>query len=362
VLPVPMMNILNGGAHADNNVDFQEFMVMPVGAATFAEALRMGRRGLPRAQEGVLNEKGLSTAVGDEGGFAPDLEQRGGARPALEAIEKAGYTPGDDIALALDVAATEFFATAPTRSRAGPTEAQPTRWSPTTPSWSTATRSSRSRTAGRGRLGRLEALTDELGDRVQLVGDDLFVTNPSGCSAASTSGVANAILVKVNQIGTLTETLDAVDLAHRNGYTRGDEPPLRRDRGHHDRRPRRRHQLRPDQDRAPARSDRVAKYNQLLRIEEELGEWFTDLWESVEVAGGRKPIGSLDDGPADLAAVAAQLGRAPGRSHGSAPLPVRQPGRGRPPSRGCPTARRSPRLLPDLPARASRSAPSRPPG
>jgi enolase len=272
-LPVPMLNVLNGGAHADNNVDFQEFMIMPVGAASFREALRWGVETY-HVLKGVLHDRGLATAIGDEGGFAPDLGSNEEALALLvEAIEKAGLTPGDDVALALDVAASEFFA------------------------------DGRYRLAGEGRelspgemVGLLADLTgkypivsiedgcDEedwdgwagltaaLGDRVQLVGDDVFVTNVERLQRGIDAGVANSILVKVNQIGTLTETLDTVALATRAGFTsvmshRSGETEdttiadlaVATNCG----------QIKTG---APARSDRVAKYNQLLRIEDDLGE------------------------------------------------------------------------------------------
>jgi enolase len=273
VLPVPMLNVLNGGAHADNNVDFQEFMVMPVGAAGYSEALRWGAETYHSLRT-VLHERGLSTAIGDEGGFAPDLASNEAAVQVLvEAIERAGYTPGEEIALALDVASTEFYD------------------------------DDRYTLAGEGRslssselvglLGELcdrypivsvedgcaeedwggwSELTKMLGDRVQLVGDDLFVTNVERLQRGIDDGVANAILVKVNQIGTLSETLDAVALAtrsayaavmsHRSGETEDTtiaDLAVATNCG----------QIKTG---APARSDRVAKYNQLLRIEAELGE------------------------------------------------------------------------------------------
>jgi enolase len=273
VVPVPFMNVLNGGVHADNDVDFQEFMIAPVGAPSFAEAVRMGAE-VYHALKAVLNERGLATAVGDEGGFAPDLP---GNEAALEllvaAIRRAGYEPGAEVALALDPAATELW------------------------------REGRYQLAGEGRTlesaGMVElfadlcdrypiisiedglaeedwdgwrALTQALGDRVQLVGDDLFVTNVERIQRGLDRGVANAVLLKVNQIGSLSETFDAADLAHRNGWTTmishrsGEtEDTLIADlvvalgSG----------QIKSG---APCRSERVAKYNQLLRIEEELGE------------------------------------------------------------------------------------------
>ncbi|CAN5856660.1 phosphopyruvate hydratase [soil metagenome] len=273
VLPVPLMNVLNGGAHADNNVDFQEFMVMPVGAASFSEALRWGTETY-HALRGLLGERGLSTAVGDEGGFAPDLASNEAAVQLLvEAIEAAGYTPGDDIALALDPATTELWSDGAYRL------------------------SGEDRTLDAGELvdfwagwcdrypivsiedGLAEedwegwaGLTRALGDRVQLVGDDLFVTNADRLGRGIDDDVANSVLIKVNQIGTLTETLATVDVAMRAGYTavmsnRSGETEdttiadlaVATNCG----------QIKTG---APARSDRVAKYNQLLRIEEDLGE------------------------------------------------------------------------------------------
>jgi enolase len=272
-LPLPCMNVLNGGAHADSNVDLQEFMLAPVGAASFSEALRMGTQTY-HALKGMLHDRGLSTALGDEGGFAPDLPSNEEAVKLLvAAIETAGFTPGEDISIALDTASTELY------------------------------ENGRYRLAGEGRelssdelagyLGELcgrypivsiedgmaeddwdgwAALTRELGDRVQLVGDDLFVTNPTRLQRGVELGVANSILIKVNQIGTLTETLDTMALAGRHAYTsmmshRSGETEdvtiadlaVATNCG----------QIKTG---APARSDRVAKYNQLLRIEEELGE------------------------------------------------------------------------------------------
>jgi enolase len=272
VLPVPMMNVLNGGAHADNNVDLQEFMIMPVGASSFSEALRWGVETYHRLKA-LLHDRGLATALGDEGGFAPDLASNEDAvRLLIEAIEAAGYTPGDQIAIALDAAISEVY------------------------------RDGAYHLDGEGRSFRSEemaayfvdlcdrypivsiedgmdeedwdgwaVLTHELGGRVQLVGDDLFVTNTARLARGIELGVANSILVKVNQIGTLSETLDAVELAHRNAYTavmshRSGETEdttiadlaVATGCG----------QIKTG---APARSDRVAKYNQLLRIEEDLG-------------------------------------------------------------------------------------------
>jgi enolase len=271
LLPVPMMNILNGGAHADSNVDVQEFMIAPIGAATFAEALQMGTETY-HALKAVLKKDGLSTGLGDEGGFAPNLSSNRAALDLIaRAVEQAGYSLGSDVALALDVAATEFH--------------------------SDQGYAFEGRTLSAGDLTRYYAdlvdsypivsiedplseedwegwvsLTDALGDRVQIVGDDLFVTNPARLADGIAQGAANALLVKVNQIGTLTETLDAVNLAHRSGYrcmmshrsgetedTTIADLAVATDCG----------QIKTG---APARSERVAKYNQLLRIEEELDD------------------------------------------------------------------------------------------
>jgi enolase len=273
VLPVPMLNVLNGGAHADNNVDFQEFMLMPVGAASFREALRWGVETY-HVLKGILHDRGLSTAIGDEGGFAPDLGSNEEAvRMLVEAIDKAGYTPGDDIALALDVASTEFYADGRYRLAGEGRELSTTEMVGLLAELS-----------GNYPIVSIEdgcaeedwdgwaALTRSLGDRVQLVGDDLFVTNVERLQRGIKAGVANSILVKVNQIGTLSETLDAVGLASRAGYTsvmshRSGETEdttiadlaVATNCG----------QIKTG---APARSDRVAKYNQLLRIEDDLGE------------------------------------------------------------------------------------------
>ncbi|HEX5365783.1 MAG TPA: phosphopyruvate hydratase [Acidimicrobiales bacterium] len=273
VLPVPMMNVLNGGVHADNNVDFQEFMIVPVGAASFREALRWGVETY-HALRSVAAGRGLSTAVGDEGGFAPDLGSNEEALALLvEAVEKAGLVPGDDVALAMDVASTELFADgryvlAADDRRLSPSEmvALLAELCATYPIVSIEDGCAEEDWEGWGEL------TATLGDRVQLVGDDLFVTNVERLRRGVTSGVANSILVKVNQIGTLTETLDAVALATRSGYTsvlshRSGETEdttsadlaVATNCG-------------PIKAGAPARSDRVAKLNQLLRIEELLDE------------------------------------------------------------------------------------------
>ncbi|MEE1619907.1 phosphopyruvate hydratase [Zafaria sp. Z1313] len=271
VLPVPLMNILNGGSHADSDVDIQEFMIAPIGAATFSEGLRWGVE-VYHELKSVLKGRGLSTGLGDEGGFAPNLPSNRAALELIsEAITNAGYTPGEDIAMALDVASSEFYengayqfegkalsaaemsdyyaqlvADFPLVSIEDPLDEND--WD----GWKT--------------------LTDAIGDKVQLVGDDLFVTNPERLQDGIDRGTANSLLVKVNQIGSLTETLDAVSLAQRSGYTtitshRSGETEdttiadiaVATNAG----------QIKTG---APARSERVAKYNQLLRIEEELGD------------------------------------------------------------------------------------------
>ncbi|QZY29819.1 phosphopyruvate hydratase [Nocardioides coralli] len=271
LLPVPMMNILNGGAHADTNVDVQEFMIAPIGAATFREALQQGAE-VYQALKAVLKKKGLATGVGDEGGFAPDLSSNRDALDLIaDAVKSAGFKLGKDIALALDVAATEFYekksyvfegkkrsaedmahyyadlvSAYPIVSIEDPLDEED--WD----GW--------------------RAITELLGDRTQLVGDDLFVTNVERLQRGIDGGQANALLVKVNQIGSLTETLDSVDLAHRNGFrcmmshrsgetedTTIADLAVATNCG----------QIKTG---APARSERVAKYNQLLRIEDELGD------------------------------------------------------------------------------------------
>ncbi|WP_030897524.1 phosphopyruvate hydratase [Streptomyces sp. NRRL F-5126] len=271
LLPVPMMNILNGGAHADSNVDIQEFMIAPIGAESFSEALRWGAE-VYHTLKKVLQKKGLSTGLGDEGGFAPNLESNRAALDLiLEAVNEAGYVPGRDIALALDVAASEFY-------KDGTYE------------FEGKTRSAEEMTAYYAELvdayplvsvedplheedwAGWKTITDQLGAKVQIVGDDLFVTNPERLSRGIDEGAANALLVKVNQIGSLTETLDAVELAQRNGFKcmmshRSGETEdvtiadlaVAVNCG----------QIKTG---APARSDRVAKYNQLLRIEEILDD------------------------------------------------------------------------------------------
>jgi enolase len=271
LLPVPMMNILNGGSHADSNVDIQEFMIAPIGAESFSEALRWGAE-VYHTLKAVLKERGLSTGLGDEGGFAPNLDSNREALDLIvEAIKKAGYQPGQDIALALDVAATEFY-------KDGAYE------------FEGKSRSAAEMTAYYAELVEAyplvsiedplneedwdgwKTITEQLGDKVQLVGDDLFVTNPERLQRGIDNNTANALLVKVNQIGSLTETLDAVELAQRNGFKcmmshRSGETEdvtiadlaVATNCG----------QIKTG---APARSERVAKYNQLLRIEEILDD------------------------------------------------------------------------------------------
>ena len=271
VLPVPMMNILNGGAHADSNVDVQEFMIAPIGAPSFADALRWGAESY-HALKSVLKAKGLSTGLGDEGGFAPDLPtNRDALDLIIEGIEKAGFTVGRDVALALDVAATEFHGAdgytfeGKTRS-ADDMIAYYEDLVSAYPIVSIEDPLDEEDWAGWARI------TAVLGGRIQIVGDDLFVTNPERLARGIAEQCANALLVKVNQIGTLSETLDAVSLAHRSGYrcmmshrsgetedTTIADLAVATDCG----------QIKTG---APARSDRVAKYNQLLRIEEELDD------------------------------------------------------------------------------------------
>ncbi|MDS2173966.1 MULTISPECIES: phosphopyruvate hydratase [unclassified Nesterenkonia] len=271
LLPVPMMNILNGGSHADSNVDIQEFMIAPIGAATFSEALRSGVE-VYHALKGLLKEKGLNTGLGDEGGFAPDLPSNRDALDLItEAIKRAGYTPGTDVALALDVAATEFYSEG----------AYTFEGEQKTPEQMSAYYSelvdayplvSIEDPLDEDDWAGWKTLTETIGDKVQLVGDDLFVTNPDRLAKGIDADTANSLLVKVNQIGSLTETLDAISLAQRSRYTtmvshRSGETEdttiadiaVATNAG----------QIKTG---APARSERVAKYNQLLRIEEELGD------------------------------------------------------------------------------------------
>ncbi|MFA5669720.1 MAG: phosphopyruvate hydratase [Balneolaceae bacterium] len=276
VMPVPMMNIINGGSHADNSVDMQEFMIMPAGAESFSHALQMGSE-IFHTLKKVLSAKGYSTAVGDEGGFAPNLKSNEEALEVIiEAIEKAGYIPQDDILIALDPAASEFY-----NKETGLYEFK----------WSDGSKKDTDEMVGfwsdwaeRYPIISIEdgmaeddwdawkKLTDAIGDKVQLVGDDLFVTNTDRLSIGIQKGIANSILIKVNQIGTLTETLDAIEMAHRNNYTsvishRSGETEdvtiadlaVATNSG----------QIKTG---SMSRTDRVAKYNQLLRIEEELGE------------------------------------------------------------------------------------------
>jgi enolase len=271
LLPVPMLNILNGGAHADTNVDIQEFMIAPVGAATFTEALRWGSE-VYQALKSVLKSRGLPTGIGDEGGFAPSLPRNSDALDLiLEAIGKAGFTPGSDVALALDVAATEFHSDEGYLFEGAQRSSQ----------WMTGyyegLLASYPLVSIEDPLSEEDwegwtHLTSAIGDRVQVVGDDLFVTNPERLQRGIDEDAANALLVKVNQIGTLTETLDAVDLAHRNGFrsmlshrsgetedTTIADLAVAVGSG----------QIKSG---APARGERLAKYNQLVRIEEELDD------------------------------------------------------------------------------------------
>jgi enolase 1/2/3 len=271
LLPVPMMNILNGGSHADSNVDIQEFMIAPIGAPTFREALRTGAE-VYHALKSVLKKKGLATGLGDEGGFAPNLDSNRAALDLIaEAVSAAGLTLGRDVVLALDVAASEFCEN-------------------NTYTFEGVSKSADEMAAYYGELVSAypivsiedpldeddwdgwKAMTDQLGEKIQIVGDDLFVTNVERLQRGISEGQANALLVKVNQIGSLTETLDSVDLAHRNGYrcmmshrsgetedTTIADLAVATNCG----------QIKTG---APARSERVAKYNQLLRIEDELGD------------------------------------------------------------------------------------------
>jgi len=289
VLPLPLMNVLNGGAHADSNVDLQEFMLAPVGAASFTEALRWGAETY-HALKGLLHDRGLSTALGDEGGFAPNLASSEEAVTLLvSAIEAAGYRPGEELAIALDPAATEFFTDgryALTREGVSYTSAEWVDWL--------------GALVDRHPIVSIEdgmaeddwdgwaLLTHRIGDRVQLVGDDVFVTNPARLQRGIDAGVANSILIKVNQIGTLSETLDTILLASQHGYAsvmshRSGETEdttiadlaVATNCG----------QLKGG---APARSDRVAKYNQLLRIEDQLDGGARYLGVAALSRGGRR--------------------------------------------------------------------------
>ncbi len=269
-LPVPMMNILNGGKHADNNVDIQEFMIMPVGASNFAEALRMGAEVFHTLKK-VLQKKGLNTAVGDEGGFAPNLGSNEEALAVIvEAIEQAGYKPGEDVCMALDVAATELY-----QNQAYVFEGRSLSAADMVEYYLSLLNKYPILSIEDGLAeddwDGWKLFTDKVGKRLQIVGDDLFVTNTKRLAQGIATGVANSILIKVNQIGTLTETLDAIEMAKRAGYTavvshRSGETEdvtiadlvVATNAG----------QIKTG---APSRTDRVAKYNQLLRIEEELG-------------------------------------------------------------------------------------------
>jgi len=273
-LPTPMMNILNGGAHADNNVDFQEFMVMPVGASSFSEALRWGVQ-VFHVLKGVLKKRGYNTAVGDEGGFAPSVKSNVEAiEVVLEAIEKAGFKPGYEIAIALDPACSEFYKEGKYIFRKSDNSVKSSddmvlfwsKWARDYPIVSIEDGLAEDDWDG------WKNLTEQIGGKIQLVGDDLFVTNTERLQEGIDKGVANSILIKVNQIGTVSETLDAIDLARRNGYTsivshRSGESEdtfiadlaVATGAG----------QIKTG---SASRTDRIAKYNQLLRIEEELGD------------------------------------------------------------------------------------------
>jgi enolase len=290
VLPVPMMNVLNGGKHADNNVDFQEFMIFPLGASSFSEGLRMGAEVFHHLKT-VLKDRGLNTAVGDEGGFAPNLKSSDEALEALaRAVEKAGYKLGDQVAFALDPATTELYDEAKKKGKTGycffksrpdyiaTTDEMIDLWKKLCTQW--PIRSLEDGLAEDDWDG-WQKLTRTLGDKVQLVGDDLFVTNTKRLQEGINKKAGNSILIKVNQIGTLTETLDAIELARRNAFTavvshRSGETEdtmiadiaVATNAG----------QIKTG---APNRTDRVAKYNQLLRIEESLGEaarYGAELW------------------------------------------------------------------------------------
>ena len=271
ILPVPMMNILNGGSHADTNVDIQEFMIAPLGAPTFREALRWGAE-VYHTLKAVIKERGLSTGLGDEGGFAPNLSSNAAALDLIiEAIEKAGFKPGTDIALALDVASSEFFKDGlyQFEGEGRSTDYMVSYYEKLIRDYPLV---SIEDPLSEDEWDAWTALTAEIGNRVQLVGDDLFVTNPERLRKGIELHAANALLVKVNQIGSLTETLDAVEEAHRNGYrtmtshrsgetedTTIADLAVATNSG----------QIKTG---APARSERVAKYNQLLRIEEDLDD------------------------------------------------------------------------------------------
>ena len=274
VLPVPMMNIINGGKHADNNVDFQEFMIMPVGAPKFSEALRMGAEVFHHLKS-VLKKKGYNTAVGDEGGFAPNLKSNEEAiEVILEAIEKAGYKAGEDIAIALDPAASEFYSDEKKKYIFSKSDGSELTSEEMVQYWKNWVEKYPIISIEDG-MSELDwdgwkLLTNTLGDKIQLVGDDIFVTNPDILSKGIEKGIANSILIKLNQIGTLTETVDTIELAKKNGYTAIIS-----------------HRSGETEDTtisdlavatnvgmiktgSASRTDRIAKYNQLLRIEEEL--------------------------------------------------------------------------------------------
>ncbi|MEZ7677086.1 phosphopyruvate hydratase [Rothia mucilaginosa] len=271
VLPVPMMNILNGGSHADSNVDIQEFMIAPIGFETYSEALRAGVE-VYHSLKSVLHDRGLATGLGDEGGFAPNLESNAAALDLIvEAIEKAGYKPGEQVALALDVASSEFY-----NDGAYDFEGQKKSAAEMSAYYADLVAKyplvSVEDPLDENDWEGYKTLTEQIGDKVQIVGDDLFVTNPERLARGIKEGAANALLVKVNQIGSLTETLDAMELAqrheyrcmvsHRSGETEDvtiADLAVATNAG----------QIKTG---APARSERVAKYNQLLRIEEELGD------------------------------------------------------------------------------------------
>ncbi|MAT59654.1 MAG: phosphopyruvate hydratase [Ignavibacteriae bacterium] len=286
VLPVPMMNIINGGKHADNTVDFQEFMIMPVGAPSFAEALRMGTE-VFHSLKSVLSKKGLATSVGDEGGFAPNLKSNEETLDTiLEAIEKAGYKPGDDIAFALDVASSEMFMKDKKMYQFFKSDKSEKTSEQMVDIYKKLVDQypiiSIEDGLDENDWDGWKLLTDTIGDRVQLVGDDLFVTNTERLSQGIEKGIANSILIKVNQIGTLTETLEAIEMAKKAGYTnvishRSGETEdttiadiaVATNAG----------QIKTG---SASRTDRIAKYNQLLRIEEEL--------DTTAVFAGRSAI------------------------------------------------------------------------
>jgi len=288
VLPTPMLNILNGGAHADNNVDVQEFMILPVGMETFADALRASAE-IYQVLKKVLRGRKLATGIGDEGGFAPDLKSNREALDLImEAIQKAGYRPIEDVVLGLDVAASEFFKDGAYRLEGEGKTLKPDELVRLYADWVDAYPIVTIEDGmAEGDWDGWQVLTDALGDRIQLVGDDIFVTNPEIITEGIEKGVANAVLIKLNQIGSVSETLDAIALAransygaiisHRSGETEDTfiaDLAVGSGVG----------QIKTG---APARGERVAKYNQLLRIEEELGE--------VAAYAGRQPYGLVED-------------------------------------------------------------------